>query len=34
MGKYTPRQPNIDGMLYFEGEYRKDVKNGPGVIKY
>lgn len=33
-GKYIPRQPNIEGMLYFEGEYKSDVKHGPGVIKY
>lgn len=27
-------QPNIDDLLYFEGEYRNDKKNGLGVMKY
>lgn len=27
-------QPNIDDLLYFEGEYKNDLKNGPGIMKY
>lgn len=33
-GRYIPRQPNIDGLLYFEGQYANDQKNGPGVMVY
>jgi hypothetical protein len=33
-GKYIPRQPNIDGILYFEGEYHNDKKEGPGKMVY
>ena len=33
-GRYIPRQPNIDGILYFEGEYRNDMKNGEGKMVY
>lgn len=31
-GRYTPKQPNSQGVLYFEGEYRNDLKEGPGKI--
>ena len=33
-GRYIPRQPNIDGILYFEGEYSNDKKNGEGTMYY
>ena len=33
-GKYTPRQPNIDGLLFFEGQYSKDLKEGKGRMVY
>jgi hypothetical protein len=27
-------QPNIDDLLFFEGEYVNDVKDGAGFMKY
>jgi hypothetical protein len=33
-GRYTPRQPNMDGLLYFEGEYRQDMREGEGVLVF
>lgn len=33
-GKYIVHQPNIDDLLYFEGQYKNDLKNGPGIMKY
>ena len=33
-GRYRLWQPNIHDLLYFEGDYRDDLKNGAGVMKY
>ena len=33
-GTYYLRQPNSEGILYFQGTYNNDKKNGFGKIKY
>lgn len=27
-------QPNIEDLLFFEGEYKNDVKDGAGLMKF
>jgi len=33
-GKYIPKQPNSDGILFFEGVYKNDLKDGAGKVHH